>query len=156
MSITLSILTVSDTRDLEHDLSGQTIAELCQQAGWEVLTRQIVKDGLGNVQTGFFQLERLKSKVVIVNGGTGISKRDETPDAFQPILKKVLPGFGEYFRFLSIQEIGTKGLASRATAGFTNQGQLVFLLPGSPKACTLALEKIILPETPHLLFEAEK
>lgn len=156
MTISVSILTVSDTRDVTTDLSGKKIVTLCQKAGWKVLTRQLVQDGVENIQTGFFQLEKLASQVVIVNGGTGIAKRDVTPEAFQPLFKKVLPGFGEYFRFLSIQEIGTKGLASRATAGFTHQGQLIFLLPGSTKACQLALEKIILPETPHLLFEAEK
>jgi len=88
--------------------------------------------------------------VIIVSGGTGISKKDVSIEAISPIFEKTLPGFGELFRFLSYNEIGTSAIASRANAGIKNN-KIIFLLPGSPDAVKLALEKIIIPEAPHLI-----
>jgi molybdenum cofactor biosynthesis protein B len=93
--------------------------------------------------------------VVIFNGGTGIAPRDTTYDAIENLLEKTLPGFGELFRFLSYQEIGSRAIASRAVAGVYRQ-KLIFSLPGSSNAVRLAMEKLILPELVHLLGQMRK
>ncbi len=148
-----ALITVSDTRSPETDLSGQLIKELILSAGHAVGEYSIVKDEPIEIRT---QLELLAQRpdvdAVIFNGGTGIAPRDTTYDAIENLLEKLLPGFGELFRWLSYQEIGSRALASRAVAG-VYQSKLVFSIPGSTAAVKLAVEKLILPELVHLVTQ---
>jgi molybdenum cofactor biosynthesis protein B len=150
IAVSCAVITVSDTRTHETDRSGQLIQELLQAAGHLPIEYAIVKDEPEQIQR---QLEILCSRVdleaVILNGGTGIAPRDTTYDAIERLLEKVLPGFGELFRWLSYQEIGSRAIASRAVAG-VYRAKLVFSLPGSSAAVKLAIERLILPEIVHL------
>lgn len=141
-----AILTVSDTRTRANDTSGDVIQEHLSGAGHHVADRAICRDDPGAIQR---QVKRWVHDtgidVVIVTGGTGLTQRDVTPEAVAPLFTKSIPGFGELFRFLSYQDIGTSTIQSRAEAGVAD-GTLVFLLPGSTGACHLALERIILPQ----------
>ncbi|MDP8011432.1 MAG: MogA/MoaB family molybdenum cofactor biosynthesis protein [Thermoplasmata archaeon] len=152
-NLTFSVITVSTTRTKENDESGKVIIQLIQDAKYKVTHYEIVKDDIVQIRRAFFYSCN-KSDVIIFNGGTGISKLDQTPEAIIPYLK-ILPGFGEIFRFLSYQEIGTSAIMSRATAGIYND-KIIFLLPGSPNACKLAVEKIILNEANHIYYEINK
>ncbi len=142
------VLTVSDTRSPETDRSGALIQQLLMDAGHQVVQYQIVRDEPALIQPQILALQPLVD-AVIVNGGTGISRRDTTYEAVLPLLEKELPGFGELFRALSFQEIGSRAIASRAVAG-TLQNLLIFCLPGSTPAVKLGLEQLILPELRHL------
>jgi molybdopterin adenylyltransferase len=149
--VNCAIITVSDTRNVETDKSGQLIRELLSNANHAVVIYTIIKDEPAQIQTQMQQIrERRDIDAVIFNGGTGIASRDTTYDALAQLLEKTLPGFGEIFRFLSYQEIGSRALASRAVAG-TYQAKLIFSLPGSSNAVRLAMEKLILPELVHLV-----
>ncbi|MDJ0735495.1 MAG: MogA/MoaB family molybdenum cofactor biosynthesis protein [Nostocaceae cyanobacterium] len=156
ITINCAVITVSDTRTPETDKSGQRIQQLLDDANHKVKVYQIVKDEPAQIQT---QLELLGQNVdinvLIFNGGTGIAPRDTTYDAIEKKLEKILPGFGELFRFLSYQEIGSRAIASRAVAG-VYQGKLIFSLPGSSNAVLLAMEKLILPELNHLVGQLQK
>ncbi|MCX7594178.1 MAG: MogA/MoaB family molybdenum cofactor biosynthesis protein, partial [Fischerella sp.] len=145
------VVTVSDTRSQQTDKSGQLIQQLLRNANHAVEAYTIVKDEPAQIQ-GQLQLLGKNSNldVVIFNGGTGIAPRDTTYDAIEKLLEKTLPGFGELFRFLSYQEIGSRAIASRAVAGIY-QSKLIFSLPGSSSAVRLAMEKLILPELTHLV-----
>jgi molybdenum cofactor biosynthesis protein B len=146
-----AIVTVSDTRSPETDRSGQLLQELLREAGHRVADYALLKDEPAQIQTHLQSLcQRSDLAAVILNGGTGIAPRDTTYDAIERLLEKVLPGFGELFRWLSYQEIGSRAIASRAVAGVC-QGKLVFSLPGSSNAVRLAMEKLILPELAHLV-----
>ncbi|NEP11835.1 MAG: MogA/MoaB family molybdenum cofactor biosynthesis protein [Symploca sp. SIO2C1] len=151
ITVNCAVITVSDTRSLETDRSGKLIKELLLNAGHAVVFYQILKDEPTQIQ---LQLETLGEQTeldgVIFNGGTGIAPRDTTYDALEKLLEKTLPGFGEVFRWLSYQEIGSRAIASRAVAGVYRQ-KLVFSIPGSSGAVKLALEKLILPELVHLV-----
>jgi molybdenum cofactor biosynthesis protein B len=147
---------VSDTRTLETDTGGALVAELLAGAGHPVASRAIVRDDAGKIRAAALAaLAQPEVRALIVTGGTGVAPRDVTPDALEPILERVLPGFGELFRMLSWQEIGSAALLSRALAGLRD-GRVVFVLPGSRGALRLALEKLILPELGHLAGEAVK
>ncbi len=149
-SISCAIVTVSDTRTPETDQSGQLLQKMLENAGHTITRYRIIQDEKFQVVaqiTSLCQLEDINA--VIFNGGTGIAPRDITYNAIENLLEKTLPGFGELFRWLSYQEIGSRAIASRATAG-TYQGKLVFSLPGSTNAVKLATEKLILPELVHL------
>ncbi len=142
----VKILTVSDTRRLEDDHSGALIAELLSGAGHRVLERRVVRDEqelLREIVSGWCAEDSVRA--VIVTGGTGVTARDVTPEALEPLFDKPLAGFGELFRMLSFAEIGTAAIQSRATAGVV-RGRIVFAVPGSTGACRLAMEKIILPQ----------
>jgi molybdenum cofactor biosynthesis protein B len=156
ITVTCAIVTVSDTRTLETDKSGQIIQQLLTAANYGVGAYAIIKDEPEQIQQ---QIELLSKKanldVVIFNGGTGIALRDTTYDAIEKFLEKTLPGFGELFRFLSYQEIGSRAIASRAVAG-VYQNKLIFSLPGSSNAVRLAMEKLILPELTHLVSQIRK
>lgn len=143
----VAILTISDTRTLETDTSGALIGQFLTQAGHEIGARVIVKDQIEHIQTAIKPLVSPSAQfdVVITTGGTGFSKRDVTPEALTPLFTKKIPGFGELFRFLSYEEIGSSTIQSRAVAGVCNH-TVVFALPGSRGACRLAMEKIILPQ----------
>lgn len=150
-ALSCAVLTVSDTRTPETDTSGQHIAQALTAAGHRVRDYRVVKDEPAAIAQ---QVETLCQQadldVIVLNGGTGIAPRDTTYDAIERLLEKTLPGFGEIFRWLSYQEIGSRAIASRATAG-VRQNTLIFSLPGSTKAVALALEKLILPELQHLV-----
>jgi molybdenum cofactor biosynthesis protein B len=153
MTVTCAVITVSDTRSPETDRSGQMIQQLLLDAGHTVGAYTIVKDEPTQIQT---QMQVLANNseldAVIFNGGTGIAPRDTTYDAIESLLEKTLPGFGELFRWLSYQEIGSRALASRAIAG-VYQGKLIFSVPGSTNAVKLAMQQLILPELAHLVSQ---
>ncbi|MEB3291026.1 MAG: MogA/MoaB family molybdenum cofactor biosynthesis protein [Leptolyngbya sp.] len=146
-----AVLTVSDTRTPETDQSGALIQAGLRESGYQVADYRLVADEPAMIRDLIGQWgQREDLDAVIVNGGTGIAPRDTTYDALEAILEKTLPGFGELFRQLSFQEIGSRALASRAVAG-VYCGKVLFSLPGSSKAVNLAMEALILPELPHLV-----
>jgi molybdenum cofactor biosynthesis protein B len=150
-SVRCAVLTVSDTRSLTDDKSGQTIVELLQTAGHAVAQRALVPDEPQQVADqvrSFADDENVEA--VLVTGGTGIAARDQTPDAVARLLTKQLPGYGELFRMLSYQEIGAAAMLSRAMGGLVGE-TVVLTMPGSTAAVRLAMEKIILPELSHLV-----
>src|SRR5262245_62593141 len=147
------ILTVSDTRTLETDTSGQAIAALLEQAGHAVTARRTVRDEPAEVAAILRDtIGRRAARVIITTGGTGISKRDSTYEAVTALFEKQIDGFGELFRMLSFNEIGAAAMLSRATAGVAG-GCAIFLLPGSEHAVRLAMERLILPELGHIVRE---
>lgn len=153
ITVTCAVITVSDTRSPETDKSGLLIQQLLLDKNHVVGAYVIIKDEPAQIQK---QIELLGQSVnidaVIFNGGTGIAPRDTTYDAIEKLLEKTLPGFGELFRFLSYQEIGSRAIASRAVAG-VYQNKLIFSLPGSSNAVRLGMEKLILPELAHLVSQ---
>ncbi|BAY33994.1 molybdenum cofactor synthesis domain-containing protein [Nostoc carneum NIES-2107] len=153
MAVNCAVVTVSDTRSLETDKSGQLIQELLLAANHAIAAYKIIKDEPTQIQEQIEQLGKAANlDVVIFNGGTGIAPRDTTYDAIEKLLEKTLPGFGELFRFLSYQEIGSRAIASRAVAG-VYQNKLIFSLPGSSNAVRLGMEKLIVPELVHLVSQ---
>lgn len=148
-----AVITVSDTRTLETDRSGQTIQQLLQGAGHQIGAYSLVKDEPMQIRSRLEDLtQRSNLDALIINGGTGIAPRDTTYDAIEAMLEKTLPGFGELFRYLSYQEIGSRAIASRAVAGVF-RSKLIFSLPGSTNAVALAVERLILPELRHLVSQ---
>jgi molybdenum cofactor biosynthesis protein B len=155
-SVATLVITVSDTRTLETDAGGQCAAQLLEAAGHPVRAREIAKDDPAAIAAALrAALERDDVGAVVLTGGTGVAPRDVTPESVEPLLDRIVPGFGELFRALSYQEIGSAALVSRALAGIA-AGKVVFALPGSRGAVQLALEKLILPELGHLAAEALK
>src|SRR5215471_19051887 len=150
------VLTVSDTKTPETDTSGQLIRKLVTDAGHQVVGSSIVRDEPKDVQRVIREAcANDEVGAVLVTGGTGVTSRDSTYEAIEALLEKRLPGFGELFRMLSYQEIGAAAMLSRAQAGVV-QGRLIFSLPGSPAACRLALERLILPELSHMVRELNR
>lgn len=146
LPLAVKILTVSDTRNLETDKSGRLLQELCEGAGHRVLHREVQPDEAEVLQSTVRDwCSTGDVDVVLVTGGTGVTRRDVTPEAIEPLYDKPLHGFGELFRHLSFDEIGTACIQSRASAGLVGKA-LVFLMPGSTGACRLAAESIILPQ----------
>jgi len=155
-SIATRVLTVSDTRTLETDSGGSLAAEMLSEAGHRIVGRQIVPDEPEAIRQVVTEaLEDPEVEAVVVTGGTGVAPRDVTPESVEPLLDRVVPGFGELFRMLSYQEIGSAALLSRALAGIA-AGKLVFVLPGSRGALRLGLSKLVIPELGHLVGEARK
>jgi len=151
-----AVITVSDTRTLETDTGGERVVECLEGAGHPVVCREIVADEPSLIQALLARvLEQEDLGAVILTGGTGVAPRDQTPEAVEPLLDRVVPGFGELFRMLSYEEIGAAALLSRALAGLVG-GRVVFVIPGSRGAVRLAMEKLILPEIGHLAGEAVK
>ena len=151
-----AVITVSDTRTPETDTGGALVVEYLESAGHPVAIREIVRDEPAEIQAAVAAaLDREDLGAVILTGGTGVAPRDQTPEAVEPLLDRVVPGFGELFRFLSYEEIGSAALLSRALAGLA-AGRVVFVIPGSRGAVRLAMEKLILPEIGHLAGEALK
>lgn len=154
--VATAVLTVSDTRSLETDTGGALAAELLEGAGHEVVERRIVPDEPAAIEAALAALlDRDDVGAVVLTGGTGVAPRDLTPDTVEPLLERIVPGFGELFRMLSYRDIGSAALLSRALAGLA-RGRVVFVLPGSRGAVRLALEKLVLPEIGHLAAEAVK
>lgn len=145
-AVRVALLTVSDTRTLDTDRSGAAMAEALVGAGHEVVARTLVADELLAIRA---QVQRWIAdqavQVVITTGGTGITRRDVTPEAIEPLISKRLDGFGELFRMLSYPEIGAAALQSRTLGGVCD-GTLVFVLPGSTHAVELAMKQILLPQ----------
>ena len=151
IALNCAIVTVSDTRTPETDKSGQLIRQLLTDGGHEIVAYTIVKDEPVEIEQWLKKLEDNSAlEVIIFNGGTGIAPRDTTYDVVSSWLEKTLPGFGEIFRYLSYQEIGSRAIASRAVAGIKNK-KLLFSLPGSSNAVKLAMTELILPEIDHLI-----
>ncbi|WP_425399720.1 MogA/MoaB family molybdenum cofactor biosynthesis protein [Aeoliella sp.] len=155
-SLQVAVLTVSDTRTLETDKGGGLVAELLAAAGHVVADREIVPDEpllVKELVTRWIADHAVDA--VLVTGGTGISARDTTCETVVGLMTKLLPGYGELFRMLSYDEIGAAAMLSRAVGGVCDQ-TIVLTMPGSTAAVRLAMEKLILPELPHLVHEATK
>lgn len=149
-----AVLTISDTRALETDVSGRTIVELLEAAGHVVAKRQILQDEPNDVHQAV--LEQLGGvDAIITTGGTGITARDSTYEAIAGLFEKRIDGFGELFRALSYPEIGSAAMMTRACAGVA-RGTAIFILPGSEHAVRLALTKLILPEIGHVVRELKR
>ncbi len=152
-AVTLAIVTVSDTRTPDTDINRQYLESKLTEAGHVVAAYRLIKDEPVQVEAVLDELSAMPDvRIIIFNGGTGISPRDTTYDVLSRKLEKTLPGFGELFRMLSYQEVGAAAMLSRATAGVYHQ-TLVVSTPGSPNAVQVALEKLILPEINHLAWE---
>jgi len=155
-AVAVQVITVSDSRTLETDTGGALVAELLAAHGHSVVSREIVPDEGAAIQSALgAALGREGTGAVILTGGTGVAPRDVTPESVEPLLERVIPGFGELFRMLSFEEIGSAALLSRALAGLA-RGRVVFVLPGSRGAVRLGMERLILPELGHLAGEAVK
>jgi len=155
-SVHCFIVTVSDTRTEATDTSGRAIAELLTAGGHTVEGRAIVKDDVELVRdTIVRQLANPDVQAIITTGGTGITSRDRTYEAVTAMLQKRLDGFGELFRMLSYQQIGSAAIMSRACAGLSS-GRVIVSLPGSEAAVKLAMERLVIPELPHLVQQAQK
>lgn len=151
-----AILIVSDTRSKESDVSGKLAKKLFTQNGHQVLVYQIVKNDKAAIQTALLNLLRKKNiQVILISGGTGISKCDVTIDLLSELFEKTLVGFGEAFRRLGWEKIGEAAMLSRAAAGLIGS-RVIFCLPGSPDAVELGLTKIILPVLGHLVWEVNR
>ena len=150
------VLTISDTRTEETDTGGRTVVELLVAGGHTVVGKSIVPDDPANVRQAIeTQLSDPAVQAIITTGGTGISSRDQTYEAISGILEKRIDGFGELFRALSYQEVGTAAMLSRAVAG-TAQRRMIISIPGSENAVRLAISKLVLPELGHLVREAAR
>ena len=155
-SLGCAVLTVSDSRTTADDSSGQAIRERLEAAGHRVVEHSIVSDDREAIQYAVLRaLARGEVDAVIATGGTGVSPRDVTPEAIAPLLEKELSGFGELFRLLSFQEIGSAALLSRALAGTAGR-KAVFVLPGSSGAVKIGLERLIVPELGHLVGQLRR
>ena len=159
-SVACAVVTCSDSRTHEDDDSGQLIRTLLEAHGHTHPFYAISKDDPDRIRTLLHDLlARPDIQAIIFNGGTGVSRRDNTFDAVSTSLTKTLPGFGELFRMLSYQAIGSGALLSRATAGIIitpppdSRHIVIFSIPGSPNAVELAMARLILPELSHLVWE---
>ncbi len=151
-----AVLTVSDTRTLETDEGGRLIVELLQCAGHVVVRRGIVPDEPAEVRSWLEEaLADPEVQAVLTTGGTGVSPRDGTYEVVSGLLDKRMDGFGELFRVLSYQEVGPAAMLSRAVGGVA-RGKVVLAMPGSPAGVRLAMEKLVLPELGHLVWEATR
>ena len=144
--VNIAILTVSDTRSIESDKSGRTLQELAEADGHQVVVREIVKDTAEAITAKLRAwIAEPGIDVVISTGGTGLTGRDVTPEAFKAVMEKEIEGFGELFRWISYQTIGTSTMQSRAIGGLAD-GTYLFALPGSPGACRDGWREILKPQ----------
>ncbi len=151
-----AVLTISDTRTPETDTSGTMTRDLLEQAGHTVIQYHIIPDDVDQIRARTETLAESEDiDAILTNGGTGISPRDGTIEALSPLIEKEIPGFGEFFRNLSRDEVGTAAMLSRAFAGLHGR-TLIFVMPGSPNAVSVAVKKLILPELAHLVYEMHK
>ena len=155
LCVNFMVVTISDTRTKETDKIGQKILELLKQQH-RVIAYEIVKDDEQAIKRSLLQgCKDPRVQVILMNGGTGIAKRDITFDVLQAHIERPIPGFGELFRMLSYEEIGSAAMLSRASAGVI-QDTVIFSMPGSTNAVSLAMEKLILPELAHIVGEMTK
>jgi molybdenum cofactor biosynthesis protein B len=153
-SVRCAVITISDTRAHETDVSGSAIVQLLEDAGHVVAKRQILRDEPKDVHDAV--LSNLGGvDAIITTGGTGVTSRDSTFESIQTLLEKELPGFGELFRSLSYAEIGSAAMMTRAAAGVA-RGTAIFMLPGSENAVRLGMTKLILPELGHVIREIRR
>ena len=154
--LTIALVTVSDTRTPETDVNGRYLREQIESAGHRVHASEIVPDEPARIDES---LEALLSSpavdVILFNGGTGVSRRDRTFDVLERRVERPLPGFGELFRMLSFEQVGSAAMLSRALAGVC-RGKVIFSTPGSPAAVQLAWERLISRELQHLVWELRK
>ena len=155
--IDCAVITVSDTRTTETDKSGKLIYELLMEKGHNIAFYRIVPDEVDAIQAALLEAtQQTGIEAVLINGGTGLAKRDVTIEVASSLFSKHMPGFGELFRYLSFAEdIGTAAILSRAAAGVVGES-IVFCMPGSTGAVRLALTRIILPELNHVIRELRK
>ncbi len=154
--VACAVVTVSDTRTPATDSGGQLVHDLLVAAGFQVATRQIIRDEPLVMRPLLEQLrDDPQIDAVLLTGGTGVSSRDQTFETVTGLLTRPLPGYGEMFRMLSYQEIGAAAMLSRATGGLMDR-TVVLSMPGSPAAVRLAMEKLIVPELRHLVREARR
>lgn len=151
-----AVVTVSSSRTLESDDSGRIAADLIADAGHICHQRDVVLDDVDAIRHCVWDLlDRAEIDVVVLDGGTGFSPTDVTPEAVLPLFERAVDGFGELFRALSFEEIGSAAMLSRACAGVVGR-RVLFALPGSPKAVSLAMQRLILPEVGHLLGQVRR
>ena len=144
--LNIAVLTVSDTRTTDNDTSGQYLVDSLREAGHELIARELIRDDVYDIRAVISQwIADENVQVVLTTGGTGFTKRDTTPEAVAPLLDREIAGFGEIFRAISFEEIGTSTVQSRALAGMVND-TLIFCIPGSTGACRTAWEKILLEQ----------
>jgi molybdenum cofactor biosynthesis protein B len=149
------VVTASDTRGEAEDESGAWLRAAIEAAGHELAGYRLVRDEPAELRSALASAAEARADAVVVNGGTGISARDRTYEAVAAVLEKRLDGFGELFRWLSFQEIGSAAMLSRAVAGVW-QGRAVFSVPGSTAAVRLAWERLVGPELPHVVHELRR
>jgi molybdenum cofactor biosynthesis protein B len=143
LAVRIAVLTVSDTRTAADDRSGDTLVELLQRDGHTLAARAIVKDEIASIAGQLYDwIENPDVDVVISTGGTGVTGRDVTPEAFESVFEKKIDGFGELFRWISYQKIKTSTIQSRAVGGVAG-GTYLFALPGSPSACRDGWDEIL-------------
>jgi len=154
--VTCAVVTVSDTRTPETDVNGRYLREQIESAGNLVHSTTIVTDDPDQVEAALEELAGTQDvQVILFNGGTGVSRRDRTFDVLSRKLDKTLSGFGEIFRMLSYEQVGSAAMMSRATAG-VYRDKIIVSTPGSPAAVRLAWEKLVGPELKHLAWEVRR
>jgi len=151
-TIPIAVVTVSDSRTVESDENGRYLKQEIKKNGHHLQAYGIVKDDVKQVRDILEKLVKTPARVIIFNGGTGISTRDRTFDVLSKKFEKVLPGFGEIFRILSYDQVGAAAMLSRASAGIY-KNKVIISTPGSPQAVKLAWTKLIKPEIQHLAWE---
>ncbi len=152
-----AVIVTSDSRTKRTDESGQIIMRLLVRAGHECLGYKMISNNQRLINQSLRQfLRQAGIQIVITSGGTGCGKKDLIVESVSSLIVKELPGFGELFRMLSYREIGSAALMSRAFLGITRAGKIVCCLPGSPHAVKLALNKLLLPELVHLVWEINR
>jgi molybdopterin adenylyltransferase len=149
------VITCSDSRTEANDDSGRVISGRLEAAGHAIVGHRVVRDEPAELRAALEAALTAGARAIIVNGGTGIGRRDTTIETLRPMFEKELPGFGEIFRSLSFKEIGSPAMMSRAAAG-SWRGAIVFALPGSPQAAELAMDALILPELGHAVRELSR
>jgi molybdenum cofactor biosynthesis protein B len=155
-TVTCVVITCSDTRNTQTDSSGQLMMRLLKEHGHDVAGYQVIKDEPAHIKRLIEEATADKAvQAILVNGGTGISRRDSTFEAVDGMLEKRLVGFGEIFRYLTYKDIGSSAIMTRATAGVF-RGRIVFSTPGSEGAVRLAMESLILPELGHIVQQLTK
>ncbi|MBI3038355.1 molybdenum cofactor biosynthesis protein MoaB, partial [bacterium] len=153
--LAISVLTLSDTRGEAEDASGSLIKSKILEAGYSIARYAVIKEDPGKIEETLRLWLTDTVDAIITNGGTGLSHRDGTIEIAKKFFSKELPGFGELFRYLSFQQIGPACVLSRATAGIA-QGKLLVCIPGSTNAVKLVLERILVPELPHMIWEIRR
>lgn len=154
--IRFMVITISDTRNELTDKSGQLMKELILLENFQVKEYRIVQDERDQIYAAILEgIQNPNIDIIVTNGGTGLSNRDVTYDVLEQLLEKKILGFGELFRMLSYEEIGSAAMLSRAIGGIT-KGTVIFSTPGSSGAVRLAMNKLILPEVVHIVNELNK
>ena len=149
-SLVFKILTVSSSRSLNEDHTGDLISSLLEKAGHKVQERRVVRDDVELIRFNLRGMLESDPHVIIINGGTGVTPKDVTVEAVRPLFQKELAAFSALFAYISFEQIGPAALLSRACAGIVGQ-TAIFCLPGSSGACQLAMDRLIVPEASHLM-----